>query len=225
MTEEHDWRDHFQKQNPFKAPPNKIGIEDKEELRKLEYKIVEMRAAELEQNPSSITKTFDAAHLKKIHEHLFQDVYDWAGKERLYNISKQKSKFLDKDKIGKALDLISLSLQNNKNLKGLKVFDFAAKASEYHTNLNRVHPFEEGNGRATRVFMGEIAKEAGFIIQWDRVDPKEWLAASKEGMDGRSPLMKSIYSRITFPDLGVKKKQEKGLGKVWESRQEVELKP
>lgn len=166
-----------------------------------------MRAAELEQNPSLITKTFDAAHLKKIHEHLFQDVYDWAGKERLYNISKQKSKFLDKDKLGKALDLISLSLQNNKNLKGLKVFDFAAKASEYHTNLNRVHPFEEGNGRATRVFMGEIAKEAGFIIQWDRVDPKEWLAASKEGMDGRSPLMKSIYSRTTFPDLGVKKKQ------------------
>lgn len=151
---------------------NKHGATSHDALEAAETDFVANRllGIELGLGPSG---QFDTAHLKAIHRHLFQDIYEWAGRTRDESVTlsdgtlatepvlrKPGSKpFLAGPRIRGALGHIPTSLRRSAYLRGPARREFAAKAADVMVALNGVHPFREGNGRTQRAFVRALARE------------------------------------------------------------------
>ncbi|MBW8832652.1 MAG: Fic family protein [Burkholderiales bacterium] len=166
---------------------NKLGITDRAQLREVEYRVTDVRIAELRLQP--IEGNFDLDHLRKIHRHIFGDLYEWAGKERTRNFSKPdplepwwKSVFARHEHIPLIAGVVADDLREWKNLKGLGSDDFATKLAAIYIKVNHMHPFPEGNGRSTQTYMSQLAREAGYSLAFDKLDPKLWNAAAARSM-------------------------------------------
>jgi len=115
--------------------------------------------------------TFDA--LSKIHAHLFSDIYDFAGKIRTVNIAKGNFRFAPLMYLNAALENIEKMPQST--------FD---EIIEKYIEMNVAHPFREGNGRATRIWLDHILKcEIGMVVDWSLIDKEDYLLAME-----RSPI-------------------------------------
>lgn len=181
--------------NPYVDPAtgvhyNKLGIEDRQELRQAEYMITTLRALQLMEQP--VTGRYDLAHLRQVHEHLFQDVYEWAGKVRTLNFTKVDpvdrtwtSPFAPHDKIEAIAVSIASDLQSWDYLRGLSKTDFTAGIVAVYVKLNYMHPFPEGNGRSTQLLLSQLAREAGYDLDFARVSPRDWNQAAARSMPQR----------------------------------------
>ena len=153
---------------------NKLGITDSAELAREEERISKTRAIELFETDflSSLhSGTFDA--LSKIHAFLFSDVYDFAGQIRTVNIAKGNFRFAPLMYLHTALENIEKMPQST--------FD---EIVEKYVEMNVAHPFREGNGRATRIWLDHILKsEIGMVVDWSLVDKEDYLLAME-----RSPI-------------------------------------
>lgn len=153
---------------------NKLGITDPAELAREEERISKMRAIELFETDLLSTQksgSFDA--LSKIHAFLFSDVYPFAGKVRTVNIAKGSFRFAPLMYLKAALA----------NIERMPQKDFDAIVEKY-VEMNVAHPFREGNGRATRIWLDHILKsELGMVIDWSLVDKGDYLLAME-----RSPI-------------------------------------
>ena len=156
------------------ALENKLGITDSAQLAHEEERISKTRAVELfETNflSSLAPGTFDA--LSKIHAFLFFDIYEFAGKIRTVNIAKGNFRFAPLMYLNAALENIEKMPQST--------FD---EIVEKYVEMNVAHPFREGNGRATRIWLDHILKtELGRVIDWSLVDKEDYLLAME-----RSPI-------------------------------------
>lgn len=156
------------------ALENKLGITDSAELAREEERISKLRALALFETDflSSLTPgTFDA--LSKIHAYLFSDVYEFAGKIRTVNIAKGSFRFAPLMYLNAALENIEKMPQST--------FD---QIVEKYVEMNEAHPFREGNGRATRIWLDHILKcELGVVVDWSLVDKSDYLLAME-----RSPI-------------------------------------
>ena len=156
------------------ALENKLNITDSATLAREEERISKTRAIELfETNYLSTLKagTFEA--LSKIHAFLFSDIYDFAGQIRTVNIAKGNFRFAPLMYLNAALNHIENMPQNT--------FD---QIVEKYVEMNVAHPFREGNGRATRIWLDHILKfELGMVIDWSLVDKEDYLLAME-----RSPI-------------------------------------
>ncbi|MBO5879929.1 MAG: Fic family protein [Clostridia bacterium] len=156
------------------ALENKLGIADSAELAREEERISKTRALELfETNFLSTLKagTFEA--LSKIHAFLFSDIYDFAGKLRTVNIAKGSFRFAP-------LMYLSASLEHIEKMPQ-GTFD---EIVEKYVEMNVAHPFREGNGRATRIWLDHIFRsEIGKVVDWSLVDKEDYLLAME-----RSPI-------------------------------------
>ena len=156
------------------ALENKLGITNSADLAREEERISKTRAVELfETNflSSLIPGTFDA--LSKIHAFLFSDIYDFAGQIRAVNIAKGNFRFAPLMYLHAALENIEKMPQST--------FD---EIIEKYVEMNVAHPFREGNGRATRIWLDQILKaELGRVIDWSLVDKEDYLLAME-----RSPI-------------------------------------
>ena len=156
------------------ALQNKLGIQDSAELAREEERISKMRAVELFETDylSSLNAgSFEA--LSKIHAFLFSDLYDFAGKVRTVNIAKGNFRFAPLMYLGTALENIEKMPQST--------FD---EIVEKYVEMNVAHPFREGNGRATRIWLDHIFKsELGVVVDWSLVDKEDYLLAME-----RSPI-------------------------------------
>ena len=156
------------------AIENKLGITDSAELAREEERISKTRAIELFETNflSSLNPgTFEA--LAKIHSFLFSDIYDFAGKVRTVNIAKGNFRFAPLVYLGTALENIEKMPQST--------FD---EIVEKYVEMNVAHPFSEGNGRATRIWLDHILKsEIGMVVDWSLVDKEDYLLAME-----RSPI-------------------------------------
>jgi len=152
-------------------------IRDPQALAAFEANATVARLAELDAVP--VRGRFDAARLKAVHKHIFQDVYPWAGELRTVNISKGGTLFGAAAFVETALDAIFKKLPEDSLLKAADVEPFARRAAFYLGEINAVHPFREGNGRAQREFIRELAVDAGFAIDWSRIDQQQMIAASR----------------------------------------------
>ena len=166
---------------------NKLGITDRGQLAKVEYAITDLRIAELTLRP--IEGAFDLDHLRKVHQHIFQDLYGWAGKERTINFSKRdpaqpgwKSVFARHEQIPLIAESIATDLKESNYLKGLDQTAFAQKLSLAYVKLNYMHPFPEGNGRSTQTFLSQLASGAGYRLDFDKVSPGDWNKAAARSM-------------------------------------------
>lgn len=153
---------------------NKLGIDNSIELAKEEEKITKMKALELfENNKLDEFEVGTFKGLSEIHKYLFSDIYDFAGKLRTENISKNNFRFASSMYLKEALKKIDNMPQSN--------FD---EIIEKYVEMNIAHPFREGNGRSTRIWLDMILKkEIGKVVDWSKIDKQDYLLAME-----RSPI-------------------------------------
>ncbi len=144
---------------------------------------------------------FDYPHLKAIHWHLFQDVYDWAGKERNVSISKGGSLFAIPCFIGENVTAILNSLTTEDRLRTVTAKQFVEQMAYYAIELNVAHPFREGNGRAIRSFISLLAQNAGYGISEEMLK-EGWLKACIQGMSDNGLCMQNTLAQalVIFED-------------------------
>jgi cell filamentation protein len=157
---------------------NKLGISEEEKLKAAEASLVAWRSYQLVEEP--IQGRFDLDHLKAIHQHLFQDVYEWAGELRDIDLARNDSYFANHRYMIEAAGLIFAKLAEENYLHGLDASDFSAHAADYLGEINALHPFREGNGRAQREFINHLAYNNGYLIDWTNIREDDMIQASIE---------------------------------------------
>lgn len=158
---------------------NKFEIKEPEVLEKVERTLTALRISELDIKP--IVGNFDFRHLSKIHKHIFKDVYDWAGKPRVEEISKGNTNFAPSRFAVQGLeDTVFKNIRKDNYLKGLPVEKLSEKLAKYYGELNFAHPFREGNGRSQREFIKELSAKNGYKLEWDKIDKDKLLDATIE---------------------------------------------
>lgn len=164
---------------------NKLGITNSADLAKEEEKLSKKRAVELfEKGLLSLADAGSFSSLQKIHEYLFQDIYDFAGKIRTVNIAKGSFRFAPVVYLQDAIKHIENMPQST--------FDEIIKK---YVEMNVAHPFREGNGRSTRIWLDLILKkELNKVVDWRRVDKNDYLLAME-----RSPI-KDLEIKVLLKD-------------------------
>ena len=156
------------------ALDNKLGLTSTAELDCEEERISKKKAAQL--FDQKLLDTFGVgtfAGLALIHKYLFEDIYDFAGELRTVNIAKGNFRFAPLTYLQAALDNIDKMPQSN--------FD---EIVEKYVEMNIAHPFREGNGRSTRIWLDHILKnKIGKVVDWSKVDKEDYLLAME-----RSPI-------------------------------------
>jgi len=152
---------------------NRLDIRDAEGLEFAERVLVRQRMEE-----GCPGGDFDLTHLQAIHHHLFQDVYDWAGEIRLVPLAKSESRFFPPDRIGLAMQDIHSRIVKQGYLRGLRPDRFAQEAASIIGDVNVVHPFREGNGRAQVLYLQQLGERAGHKIDLTRLERERWIEAS-----------------------------------------------
>lgn len=153
---------------------NKLGITDASELARVEEKLSKAKALELFE--TKLLDTFEVGTFKglsAIHKYLFEDIYAFAGKIRDVNIAKGNFRFAPVMYLQSALENIEKMPQST--------FD---EIIEKYVEMNVAHPFREGNGRSTRIWLDCILKkELQQVVDWNKVDKEDYLLAME-----RSPI-------------------------------------
>lgn len=151
---------------------NVPGLRDAAALERFETAITAQRAGE--PLPSG---RLSVQHYQAIHRHLFQDVYRWAGRFRSVQLTKGTSTFCYPEHIKGELQRIFLELRNSDYLCELDAQSFALAAAHFLSELNAVHAFRDGNGRAQLAFLALLAARAGHPLSLARLRPEAFLAA------------------------------------------------
>ena len=153
---------------------NKLNITDQVELNKMEEKLSKEKAKKLfDSGKINSIKVGTFAGLKQIHKFLFKDIYDFAGKMRTVNLSKGNFRFAPVMYLAQSLKAIDKMPQST--------FDEIVKK---YVEMNIAHPFREGNGRATRIWLDLIfKKELKMVVNWNKIDKADYLSAME-----RSPI-------------------------------------
>ena len=153
---------------------NKLGLTSSADLAREEERISKKKAVELFEN--GMLDTLPAGKfstLQAIHKYLFEDIYDFAGKLRTVNLAKGNFRFAPLMYMEAALENIDKMPQST--------FD---EIIEKYVEMNIAHPFREGNGRSTRIWLDHILRtEIGKVVDWSKVDKEDYLLAME-----RSPI-------------------------------------
>jgi len=150
---------------------NRLGLRDQAELDAFEAMITAQRGEE----PLPRGR-LGYAHYRAIHHHLFQDVFDWAGKPRTVRIAKGGSMFCYPEHIDAEMRKLFAQLAADDFLRGLCAEEFARRAAHFLAELNAIHPFREGNGRTQLSFLALLAARADHPF-CGRIDPDSMFAA------------------------------------------------
>lgn len=153
---------------------NKLGLTSSADLAREEERISKKKAVELfEKGILDNLPAVKFSTLQAIHKYLFEDIYDFAGKPRTVNIANGNFRFAPLMYLQAALENIDKMPQSN--------FD---EIIEKYVEMNIAHPFREGNGRSTRIWLDHILKnEIGKVVDWSKVDKEDYLLAME-----RSPI-------------------------------------
>lgn len=174
---------------------NKAGITSADDLDAFEADATAIRMFELLENP--VSGAFDTGHLKQIHHHLFQDVFDWAGDFRLVDISRGSSRFANFLLIETYLSKCLAQLAQEKWLMGTKPHEFTQRLAFYMGEINAVHPFREGNGRVQRLFSSQLALNAGYFIDFESVGQDQMYMAMTASFNGNAEPLENLLNEIT----------------------------
>ena len=183
------------------ALENKLGMTSSAELAREEERISKKKALELFE--SGMLDKLEAGKfsaLKAIHKHLFDEIYDFAGEIRNVNMAKGNFRFAPLIYLDAALDNIDNMPQST--------FD---EIVEKYVEMNIAHPFREGNGRSTRIWLDCILKkEIGKVVDWSNVDKEDYLLAME-----RSPIkdieIKHILNAALTDDINSREVFMKGI--------------
>ena len=156
------------------ALENKLGLDSSADLAREEERISKKKAAELfESGTLDLLEAGKFSALRAIHKYLFEDIYEFAGEIRTVNLAKGNFRFAPVMYLEAALENIDKMPQNT--------FD---EIIEKYVEMNIAHPFRDGNGRSTRIWLDLLLKtEIGRVVDWSKVDKEDYLMAME-----RSPV-------------------------------------
>ena len=180
---------------------NKLGLSNSADLAREEERISKIKAIELFE--TGYLDNLDAGKfesLSKIHKYLFEDIYPFAGEVRKENIAKGNFRFAPVMYLKASLEHIDSMPQSN--------FD---EIIDKYVEMNVAHPFREGNGRSTRIWLDLILKkELGKVVDWSRVDKEDYLLAME-----RSPVktveIKELLKNALTNDINNREVYMKGI--------------
>ncbi|HWQ72929.1 MAG TPA: Fic family protein [Desulfitobacteriaceae bacterium] len=175
---------------------NKLGIEDAEKLRIAEREITSLRIANAKVNV--IQGDFDLLHLRKMHEYIFGDIYEWAGEIRCVNVAKGNL-FCNYQFIEPNAQSLFQKLHKENYLKDAAQDEVPLRLAHYLSEINALHPFREGNGRVQRLFIEYLAENAGYRVDFSQVTDKQMIEASAASFLCDYAKMNEIFTVITEP--------------------------
>jgi|GEM_PF-1192286 len=201
-------------QDPYELPNgvlrNLLGLTTKEDIQKAERLFAAQRMSE-----SLPVVPLNYTGLKKLHHHVFQDIYEWAGKERTTDVR------VTVDDRGAAvpgarphliessIDAEFKKLAAENYLRNLSPEEFSKKAAKYLCEINAIHPFRDGNGRAQQLFLKALGREAGHRIDISRIDPEDFNKARAHGINvNYGPMAALISQTIVGRDVNVERNDQ-----------------
>lgn len=202
---------------PNGTPRNHLGLDDAEVLGLIERDFTFARLEEIRNGeaPEAAPGTFDLAHLKAIHRHMFQDIYEWAGVTRaepmviegqnfeaaplLFKGQESEVPFVPTPQVTGVLNQTFDGLRETNFLQGLSREEFADRAAQVFSEINAAHAFMEGNGRTQREFMLQLAEQAGHPLNFDVVSGYRMGVVSEEARLGDLTGMQRMFQEISDP--------------------------
>lgn len=184
---------------------NRYGIRDPDQLETAERVLSRfaMRA------PLDPPPDMAPEGLAQIHRHIFGRIYPWAGEFRTVNLEKivTESRTVEFERgplVAPNVRRLFGELRDDNYLRGLDAGTFAYRAAVYMEDLNFIHPFREGNGRAQRLFLECLARQAGHNLDLSLIDERGWMDGAiqshRQPIDGAHDIMtRTIERALTEP--------------------------
>ncbi|MFF7707855.1 putative adenosine monophosphate-protein transferase Fic [Pseudomonas sp. NPDC007930] len=170
---------------------NHLGLKDALLLQEAERDLSRIAAAEIEFQPPP----YGRGYLRTLHKQLFQDLYDWAGECRSVDISKDTTRFCTASRIIPEGNKLFAQMERAGWYEGQPREAVIPALAEVFGELNMVHPFREGNGRAQRLLFDHLIINLGLEINWWSATADEWIQANISAVHcDYSPLAR-IFSR------------------------------
>ena len=178
---------------------NKFGVKDAVALEALEY--AHTTGAMIDMLKRGVEGPCNLEHLKAIHAELFGEVYEWAGQLRDVGLAKGRSTFAEPQEIEKRAGELHQKLVEANYFGGRSKQEFVQGLADYYADLNKVHPFREGNGRSSRVLMSAIAEKAGYALDQGRIEVQKerWNSASIAAMGSDTRALAEIFNEAIRP--------------------------
>lgn len=173
---------------------NRLGITDAAEFAQAEADFSSARIAQLWRHP--LPGDYDLAHLQRFHQVIFGDLFDWAGELRTVTLGKGGALFCHPhDLVGTAAGVFG-RLAADRHLRGLSRAAFLDKLTVLLADINDLHPFREGNGRAQRAFVAQLSRDAGHILRWARMDADTNRAACQAARVGDTEPLRAMLEHL-----------------------------
>lgn len=160
---------------------NQLGISNPEHLRVVEADLTLAALADL--GTRTLPGSYDLTHLRSFHREIFGDLYPWAGEIRVVRIAKSDPFCLPQHIEAYSAEVFA-ALAKERCLRGMPRDGFLDRLAHYFAEVNAIHPFREGNGRAQRAFFRQLSREAGWPIDWSGLDPDVNEAAAMASLRG-----------------------------------------
>lgn len=173
---------------------NKLGIRDQEQLDEAETLILGVQSIKFELKPFSEPLNFQ--YYLRIHVFLFGELYEWAGKLRAIDISKQHTHFCPATDIADVGEKMFQRIGGMNYLSNLPRDIFIHEFADFYNSLNYLHPFREGNGRTQRLYFRQLAERAGYHLNFTRVDADRMLVATIHAASGVMDDLLQIFNEI-----------------------------
>ncbi|OCR23039.1 cell division protein Fic [Pseudomonas syringae] len=170
---------------------NLLDLTDDQTLSEAERALSEVAADAIEFAPPP----YDLSYLQSVHRRLFADLYEWAGELRTVDISKDSTHFCTTSRIEPEAKKLFTDLAQANWFQGLDRSALVAASAELFGDLNVVHPFREGNGRAQRILFEHIIVNAGYEISWWAVDAQVWLQANIDAVVCDYKALTGVFER------------------------------
>jgi len=175
---------------------NKLGIKSRKKLSEAETLLLADTYTHFFELLRKGKVKFDLSLLFSIHEYFLSHLYEWAGKVRTVNISKDEMLFVPIKYIDKALaefnKLLKITLPKQSNTSN----EVSQKLALIHNEFNVIHPFREGNGRTIRLFLDLISVHSGYDpIDWSKTPNENYLKACIQGVNGNHEPMAKIIKK------------------------------
>ncbi len=174
---------------------NKLGERDPAALAAVEANVTALRIARLTQQ--WIPGGYDLDHLRAFHGAIFEPLYEWAGQLRTVDIAKDGDSFHPFVRLEQGAQWAFGELAREDHLRGLDRERFVSRLAVHLGNVNELHPFREGNGRAQRAFFAQLAADAGYRLDWSGLDRQRNIDASREASrNPQAPLLASMLDEL-----------------------------
>lgn len=172
---------------------NKLGITDRQMLTAAEADITRARLVMLAERP--LPGAYDLGHLQAFHAAIFGDIYPWAGELRTVNIAKRTPFCPARSLVPYAGEVLG-HLASSGHLRNLHRQAFVIQLATLYGDLNVLHPFREGNGRAQRAFLAQLGADAGYDLNWSALDPQRNDDASVKSFLGDNNLLEQLLDEL-----------------------------